>query len=209
MPFHELGILVIISMITVPTLLNRFFKTIFLFLAKGLHPVDRKPDSNLGYDPSVVIQVAISNEPSEIVLTTLESLARLDYPKLLVQVIDNNTLDDQLWRPVEAFCQRHSIRFIFYHVEQLSGYKAGALDYALKRIPSGVELIGIVPEDESVVPASNNGLPVTLNENSRAGTAFRNIARRLIGEKVPFMELEESTNFLQRLARRLTGGQSE
>jgi septum site-determining protein MinD len=72
-----------------------------------------------------------------------------------------------------------------------------------------VKIIGIVPEDESVIPASNNGLPVTLNENSRAGTAFRNIARRLIGEKVPFMELDESTNFLQRLARRLTGGQSD
>jgi septum site-determining protein MinD len=72
-----------------------------------------------------------------------------------------------------------------------------------------VKIIGIVPEDESVIPASNNGLPVTLNENSRAGIAFRNIARRIVGEKVPFMELEESTNFLQRLARRLTGGQTD
>ena len=44
-----------------------------------------------------------------------------------------------------------------------------------------VKLIGIVPDDESVVSASNSGNPVTLNEASRSGQAFRNIARRLCG----------------------------
>ena len=69
-----------------------------------------------------------------------------------------------------------------------------------------IKIIGIVPEDENVIPASNSGIPVTLNENSRAGQAFRNIARRLTGETVPFMELDESTSLLQRLAK-LFGGQ--
>lgn len=69
-----------------------------------------------------------------------------------------------------------------------------------------ISIIGIIPEDETVVPASNSGVPVTLNEQSRAGIAFRNIARRLAGEKVPFMELESSGNFLQRLARLFAGG---
>jgi septum site-determining protein MinD len=68
-----------------------------------------------------------------------------------------------------------------------------------------VQIIGIVPEDETVVPASNSGVPVALNENSRAGIAFRNIARRLNGEKVPFMDLDSSGNFLQRLARLFSG----
>jgi septum site-determining protein MinD len=72
-----------------------------------------------------------------------------------------------------------------------------------------IKLIGIVPEDENVVPASNSGIPVTLNENSKAGQAFRNIARRLNGEDVPFMPLTESGGFLQRIARLLTGGQNE
>jgi len=150
MPFHEIGMLVIVSVVAVPTLLNRFLKTVFLILAKGLRPLDRKPDSNPGYKPRVSIQVPISNEPPEVVLTTLESLARLDYPRLLVQVIDNNTLDDQLWRPVEAFCQNNQVRFSFYHVERLSGYKAGALDYALQKTPSDVELIAIVDADNIV-----------------------------------------------------------
>jgi septum site-determining protein MinD len=72
-----------------------------------------------------------------------------------------------------------------------------------------IKLIGIVPEDENVVPASNSGVPVTLNENSRAGQAFRNIARRLCGEDVPFMQITESGGIFQRLARLFTGGQSE
>lgn len=71
-----------------------------------------------------------------------------------------------------------------------------------------IKLIGIVPEDEHVIPASNSGVPVTLNENSRAGQAFRNIARRLTGENVPFMTLQESGGFFQRLAR-LFSGQGE
>jgi septum site-determining protein MinD len=69
-----------------------------------------------------------------------------------------------------------------------------------------IKLIGIVPEDETVIPASNNGIPVTLNEASRAGQAFRNIARRLNGEDVPFMSLGDSDNFFQRWVRRLAGG---
>lgn len=64
-----------------------------------------------------------------------------------------------------------------------------------------LDIIGIVPEDENVIPASNSGVPVTMNENSRAGIAFRNIARRLNGETVPFMSLEQPVGFFQRLSR--------
>jgi septum site-determining protein MinD len=69
----------------------------------------------------------------------------------------------------------------------------------------GIEIIGIVPEDELVIPASNSGIPVTLNESSRAGTAFTNIARRLTGESVPLMKLEENSGFFQRLVRLFSG----
>ncbi len=68
-----------------------------------------------------------------------------------------------------------------------------------------IQLIGIVPEDETVVPSSNSGMPVTLNDNSRAGMAYRNIARRLMGEKVPFMQLGESKGLFRRLTRLFSG----
>lgn len=63
-----------------------------------------------------------------------------------------------------------------------------------------VNVIGIVPEDESVIVASNRGAPLTLEGKSRAGQAFRNIARRLNGEEVPFLELE-AQGFWERLTR--------
>jgi septum site-determining protein MinD len=69
----------------------------------------------------------------------------------------------------------------------------------------GIKVIGIVPEDDGVVVSSNSGNPITLNENSKAGQAFRNIARRLMGEDVPFMPLQESGGFMQRIARLFSG----
>ncbi len=70
----------------------------------------------------------------------------------------------------------------------------------------GIKIIGIVPEDENVVPSSNSGVPVTLNGTSRAGKAFQHIARRLMGERVPFMPLEENPGFFKRLSRLFSGG---
>jgi septum site-determining protein MinD len=62
-------------------------------------------------------------------------------------------------------------------------------------------LIGIVPEDENVVVASNRGQPLVLDSKNKAGQAFQNIARRLMGEKVAFMDLD-SQNLFQRLLGR-------
>ncbi len=69
-----------------------------------------------------------------------------------------------------------------------------------------VELIGIVPEDESVVVSANRGMPVALDGKSRAGQAFQNIARRMKGEKVPFMNLEEKDGLFSRLSRMIRSG---
>lgn len=69
-----------------------------------------------------------------------------------------------------------------------------------------IELIGIVPEDEHVVTSSNRGQPVTLDGKSRAGEAFHKIARRLNGEQVPFMNLEQKDDFFSRLARMMRSG---
>ncbi len=54
-----------------------------------------------------------------------------------------------------------------------------------------VELIGIVPEDEAVVISTNRGESVVFDDYSRAGSAYKNIAQRLLGQDVPFLTLEE------------------
>ncbi|NPV53303.1 MAG: septum site-determining protein MinD [Firmicutes bacterium] len=64
-----------------------------------------------------------------------------------------------------------------------------------------IELLGIVPEDESIVVSTNRGEPAVLDDASRAGQAFRNITRRLEGEEVPFMPLEPSNGFISRIKR--------
>jgi septum site-determining protein MinD len=66
-----------------------------------------------------------------------------------------------------------------------------------------IKLLGIVPEDETILISTNRGIPAALDEGSRAGKAFHNISRRLLGEQVPFMSLEEEVGFLERLLRSL------
>lgn len=67
-----------------------------------------------------------------------------------------------------------------------------------------IHLIGIVPEDESVIIGSNRGTPVAYDTKSRAGQAFRNIAKRLQGQDVPFLDLDKQSGLWQRL-QKMTG----
>lgn len=71
-----------------------------------------------------------------------------------------------------------------------------------------IELIGIVPEDETVVVSSNRGQPVAMDGKSRAGEAFQNSARRLNGEEVPFLNLDQKEDFFKRIARIMRSGGS-
>lgn len=54
-----------------------------------------------------------------------------------------------------------------------------------------VDLIGIVPDDEHVIKAANSGEPTVMSATSRASIAYRNIARRIVGDAVPLMLLDE------------------
>lgn len=69
----------------------------------------------------------------------------------------------------------------------------------------GIQLIGIVPEDESVIVGSNRGTPVALDAKSRAGQAFRNIGKRLQGLDVAFMDFDSQSGLwraIQKLGRK-------
>jgi septum site-determining protein MinD len=64
-----------------------------------------------------------------------------------------------------------------------------------------VELIGVIPEDENVIISTNRGTPVAMDGKTKAGEAFHKIARRLNGEKVPFLNLDEKEDIFKRIAR--------
>lgn len=100
-----------------------------------------------GYAPKVSIHVPIHREPPEMVIETLNALAALDYPDYEVLVIDNNTPEDALWRPVEAHCARLGPRFRFFHLLPWPGYKSGALNFALGETAKDAEIVGIVDSD--------------------------------------------------------------
>jgi septum site-determining protein MinD len=66
-----------------------------------------------------------------------------------------------------------------------------------------VRLLGVVPDDEQILVSSNKGAPLTMdNQKTPAAEAFRNIARRITGEKVPLMKFDQQGGgVLKRLAR--------
>lgn len=64
-----------------------------------------------------------------------------------------------------------------------------------------VELLGVVPEDEKIVVSTNRGEPAVLDANSWAGQAYRNIAKRIMGENVPFISLDVDDGVFGRLKR--------
>src|SRR5258707_14328779 len=86
--------------------------------------------------PRVSIHVPVYNEPPQMVIETLNALARLDYENYEVILLDNNTPDPAAWRPVEAHCrmldsQAGGPRFRFFHFDGIKGFKAGAVNQAL------------------------------------------------------------------------------
>lgn len=111
----------------------------------------KKPDLILENKlPLVSIHVPAYNEPPEMMKETLDALAKLDYPNFEVLVIDNNTTDPAVWQPVEAHCKTLGETFKFHHVENMAGFKAGALNYILEKTHPDAEVIAVIDSDYQV-----------------------------------------------------------
>lgn len=115
-------------------------------LAVLTKPKQIAPDSG-STDYFVSIHVPCHDEPFGVVKKTLASLAKLDYQNYEVIVIDNNTHDPRTWQPIQDYCAKLGPKFKFLHFENLGGYKAGALNAALKHVDPKTEIIAIVDAD--------------------------------------------------------------
>jgi cellulose synthase/poly-beta-1,6-N-acetylglucosamine synthase-like glycosyltransferase len=104
------------------------------------------------YLPKIAVQVPAYSEPLEVMGETLKALAAVDYPDLIVQVVDNNTPDRQNWEALKAECEKLGPRFQFIHLENWPGFKAGALNEATRRLPKDVEILAVVDSDYIVRP---------------------------------------------------------
>ena len=61
------------------------------------------------------------------------------------------------------------------------------------------DLIGIIPEDTGIITSTNKGEPIVNDENALAGKAYRNVAQRILGEEVPFLDLDEPKGLVAKI----------
>lgn len=66
-----------------------------------------------------------------------------------------------------------------------------------------IELLGVIPDDQSIVISTNRGEPAVTDESSLAGRAFKNIAERILGNEVPFLDLDVDESFIRKFVRKL------
>ena len=121
-----------------------------------------------GFSPMVSIHVPAYNEPPSMLIQTLNALAKLDYDNFEVIVIDNNTQDEACWQPVAQHCEMLGSRFHFHHQNPLSGFKAGALNYALEHSSKTAEIIAVIDSDYVVDPQWLNELVPAFQEKNIA-----------------------------------------
>ncbi len=147
-------IVMIAAMVPLVLLAATLILTEGVELAASLWRVERRivqaaiPESA----PRVSVHVPCYNEPPEMVISTLDALAKLDYDNFEVIVLDNNTKDEAVWHPVEAYCKTLGERFRFFHFGDVKGFKAGALNQATKLTDPDALYIAVIDSDYQVEP---------------------------------------------------------
>jgi cellulose synthase/poly-beta-1,6-N-acetylglucosamine synthase-like glycosyltransferase len=143
----------------------------------------------------VSIQVPAYNEPPEVLGETLRALSRLRWSAYEVLVIDNNTQDEKVWRPIEALCRELGPRFRFFHVDRLIGAKAGALNHVRRFMDPRAEFIFVVDADYVVEPdALRRALGYFTDDNLalvQFPQDYRNIGRGNAGLALDFKHFFE------------------
>lgn len=133
-------------------------------------------------------QNAIAGADRAIVVTTPEVSAIRDADRIV------SLLNKENIKPLELVINR-------IRVELVQRGDMMSIEDVTEILPPA--LLGAVPDDESVVIATNQGIPVIGMDHSLAGEAYMNICRRITGEEVPFLDLTRKRGFLSRLSHML------
>ena len=129
---------------------------------------------------------AIAGADSAIVVTTPEVSAVRDADRI-IGLLEAHSVDD--------------INLVVNRIKMNRGRNGDMRDINDILDILGIKLIGVVPDDENVVISTNKGEPVVEYNNSLAGTAYSNIARRVMGEEVKFLELDVQESFFRRFQK--------
>ena len=144
------GFFVLLSLFAV-TLWNSYVNATSDVLGRFRHSRPL-PEADPSYRPFVSLHIAAYNEPPEMLIETIRRAEAIDYPHFEIVVVDNNTKDPAIWRPVEEYC-RDRPRVTFVHVDPWPGFKAGALNLVLRQYTDErAEIIGLIDADDFVVP---------------------------------------------------------
>ncbi|HUB85383.1 MAG TPA: glycosyltransferase family 2 protein, partial [Rhizomicrobium sp.] len=152
--FEPIDIVVLIAMVPLVLLASIIVLTEGIEFVSSMWRMDRRTVRAVipASAPRVSIHVPCFDEPAPMMIETLNALALLDYENFEVIVLDNNTPDPETWRPVEAQCAALGPRFRFYHMDNVKGFKAGALNEALKLTDPNAEYIAVIDSDYQVEP---------------------------------------------------------
>ncbi|WP_217558194.1 septum site-determining protein MinD [Paenibacillus sp. GbtcB18] len=129
---------------------------------------------------------AVAGADKAIVVTTPENAAVRDADRI-IGLLENEKI--------------HAPKLIINRIRQNMVKKGEMLDIDEICSVLAIDLLGIVPDDEHVIRAANSGEPTVMNPTSRAAIAYRNVARRILGESVPLMPLDEKPGMLAKLKK--------
>ena len=143
----------------------------------------RSQDLNYDEDesyPFVSIHVPTYDEPSRLLIDTISSLTKLEYPNFEVIILDNNTPSPAVFEPVAAACAKLGPRFRFYHFNGVEGAKAGALNISLELSAPQTRYVAVVDADYQVTPdflsRAVNALTSTEAAFVQFPQAYRNVS---------------------------------
>lgn len=120
----------------------------------------------------------------------LDTIASLCDRVIVVATPDNASLRDaSITRKAIRAAGVSDIRLVLNRVRPklINKMRAVNIDDAIDI--TGIQLLGIVPEDQTVISCANHGEPVVFHMKSLAARAYRNITRRMLGERIPIMKL--------------------
>lgn len=123
-----------------------------LQIFSAIFPRSELPRSSMRSHAFVSVLIPTYNEPPALLMHTLDALSRLTHEHFEVLVIDNNTKDPAVWQPVESYMRTLGNRFHFFHVDDLPGFKAGALNHILQFVDPRSEYAAVLDADYEVEP---------------------------------------------------------
>jgi len=138
-----MGIILMIPLVIITLAkINELFKCTLGIAPERLAPLNLKSD----HIPFVSIHVPAYKEQPHVLIETLDALSLINYTNYEVLVVINNTPEEFYWKPIEEHCKKLGEKFVFLNIT-CKGFKAGALNEALKYTNEKAEILAVIDAD--------------------------------------------------------------